>query len=96
MEVRKHTSQGVWVWGEYDFYINNRLVAKFRRQLIGLDYAYVYFLPEAFRGDYCIRIDLRYITSEEALTKAINIVRKKLYLIAENALSDIRKVDIEE
>lgn len=62
MQVQKHKSEGVWFRGEYNFYVENRLVAKLRRQLIGNDYAYLYFLPEIYRDDDRTRINLRYMT----------------------------------
>lgn len=96
MEIRKFKSYGQWVWGEYDFYVNNKIVAKFRTQLIGSDYVYVYFLPQIYGDEYCIRIDKRYITHDEALDKAIKIVQKKLYTLASNILSDIKQVEMEK
>ena len=98
MEIRKHKVEGKWVYGEYDFYINNnnKLVAQLRTQLVGIDYMYLYFLPNLYRDSDCTRIDLRYITYEEALEKATKIVKKKLYALASNVLSGIRETDIEE
>lgn len=89
MEIRKHKVNGEWIWGEYNFYVNNKLVAELRRQLIGFDYMYVYFLPELYRDNYRIRIDLRYMTFDEVLEKATKIVKKKLYIMASNILSSI-------
>lgn len=96
MEIRKYKPYGSWNWGEYDFYIKNKRVAKFRNQLIGLDYVYLYFMPDDFGDNYCIRIDKRYITHDEALEKAIRIVKKKMYLIATDILSDINDTKILE
>ena len=96
MEIRKHKVEGKWVYGKYDFYINNKLVAQLRTQLVGLDYMYLYFLPNLYRDSDCTRIDLRYLTHEEALEKATKIVKKKLYALASNVLSGIRETDIEE
>ena len=96
MQIRKFKPYGQWVWGEYDFYVNNKIVAKFRTQLIGSDYVYVYFLPQIYRDEYCIRIDKRYITHDEALDKAIKIVQKKLYTLASNTLFDIKKIEREK
>ena len=89
MEIRKHVIGKVWLYGEYDFYVGDCLVASLRNQLAGLDYAYLYFLPNIYRDEYRIRIDLRYITRDEALEKAIRIVKKKLYTMASNTLSSI-------
>lgn len=46
MEVRKHKVENRWVYGEYDFYIGEELVAQLTTQLVGVDYAYLYFLPK--------------------------------------------------
>ena len=82
MEIRKHKIKNNWIFGEYDFFINDKLVAQLRRQLVGADYIYLYFLPKQY-GDYDrTRIDWRYITNEELLEKAVKIVTKKLYLEA--------------
>lgn len=96
MEIRKHKIEGVWIYGKYNFYVNNKLVAKLRRQLVGLDYAYIYFLPKLYGDEDCTRIDLRYFTNDEVLEKAIKIVKKKLYMIASNILTDIRETNIEK
>lgn len=96
MEIRKYKPYGQWIWGEYDFYINNQIVAKFRTQLVGSSYVYVYFLPQIYRYTYCIRIDKRHITHGEALDKAIKIVKKKLYAIASNILFDIKQPDVKQ
>lgn len=97
MEVRKHRCDNdIWVWGEYDFYINNKIVAQLRRQLIGTDYAYVYFLPSIYRDNNSTRIDIRYKTTDEILQSAIKIVKKKLYIIVSNTLCEIQKTNIEQ
>ena len=96
MEIRKHKVEHVWTYGEYNFYIGDNLVAKLRIQLVSMDYAYVYFLPNLYGDDDCTRIDLRYITDNEALEKAIRIVKKKLYKMASNALSSITETKIEK
>lgn len=96
MDVRKHKVDGVWIYGEYNFYIDNNLIAQLRRQLVELDYAYLYFGPKLYGCEDRTRIDLRYITNDEALKKAIKIVKKKLYVISSNILSDIRETNIEE
>lgn len=78
MEIRKHKIKNNWIFGEYDFFINDKLVAQLRRQLVGADYIYLYFLPKQY-GDYDrTRIDWRYITNEELLEKAVKIVTKKV------------------
>lgn len=96
MEVKKHriNGSGRWVFGEYDFYINGKLVAEYRLPLIGLDHSYLYFLPKIY--DDCTRINLKYMTFEEGLEKAINITKKKLYLLATNIVTDIKNTKIEE
>lgn len=96
MKIKKYKPHGQWIWGEYDFYINNQIVAKIRTQLIGSSYMYVYFLPKIYKDTCCIRIDKRHITHDEALDKAIKIVKKKLYAIASNILFDIKQPDIME
>lgn len=48
MEIKKHRVNGRYVYGEYDFYINGKLIAEYRLPLIGLDYSYLYFLPELY------------------------------------------------
>ena len=37
MEIRKHKIKNNWIFGEYDFFINDKLVAQLRRQLVGAD-----------------------------------------------------------
>ncbi len=97
MEVRKHRCDNdIWVWGEYDFYINNKIVAQLRRQLIGTNYVYLYFLPTVYRDNDCTRIDIRYMTYDTILQNAIKIVKKKLYIMASNTLSEIQKTKIEQ
>ena len=39
MEIKRHKVENRWFFGEYDFYIDGKLVAQLRRQLIGMDYA---------------------------------------------------------
>ena len=95
MQIKKHTVNGRWVFGEYDFYINNHLIAKLRRQLIGTDYAYLYFLPELYGDENRTRLDLRCNTSEETLKSAIKIVKKKLYASASAILTNIKTTEIE-
>ena len=95
MKIKKHRIGTKWVYGEYDFYIGNNLVAEYRTPLIGMDYTYVYFLPSVYGDTDCTRIDCRYITSKDALKKAINLVRKKMYLLATNALSEMKSAEIE-
>ena len=90
MEVRKHRVENRWVYGEYDFYIGEELVAQLTTQLVGVDYAYLYFLPKLYRDNDRTRIDLRYITYDEALEKAIKIVTKKLYLQSMNILDSLK------
>lgn len=94
MEIKKHRVNGRRRYGEYDFYINGKLIAEYRLPLIGLDYSYLYFLPELY--DDCTRINLKDMTFERALGKAINITQKKLYLLATNILTDIKNTKIEE
>lgn len=97
MEIRKHKVNTKWIYGAYDFYIGDFLVAQLRRPLIGLDYAYVFFFPKLYGKSDCTRIDLRYITDEnEPLETAIKIVKKKLYKMASNTLSSITETKIEK
>lgn len=95
MQIKKYKPCGKWIYGEYDFYVGNQIVAKFRTQLIGVDYVYLYFLPKIYGDSYSIRIDIRYITIKEALEKATKIVQSKLYTIASDILSDIKHIEIE-
>ena len=96
MEIRKHKVDNVWIFGEYDFYVDNKLVAQLRNQLVGTDYVYLYFLPDLYNCTDRTRIDLRYMTYNEVIKKETNIVVKKLYLITTNVLSEIKKVEIIE
>lgn len=96
MEIKKHKVENVWIFGEYNFYINGKIVAELRTQLVGTDYAYLYFLPEQYHCHDRTRIDLRYMTYNEVIEKATNVVLKKLYLLATNILSEIREVEINE
>ena len=95
MEVRKHRVKNRWIYGEYDFYIGEVLVAQLTTQLVGVDYAYIYFLPKIYRDNDKTRIDLRYITYDEALEKAIKIVTKKLYLQSMNVLDSLKNMEVE-
>lgn len=95
MKVRKHKVENRLVYGEYDFYIGEELVAQLTTQLVGVDYAYLYFLPKIYRGNDRTRIDLRYITYDEALEKAIKIVTKKLYLQSMNILDSLKNMEVE-
>lgn len=95
MEVRKHKVENRLVYGEYDFYIGEELVAQLTTQLVGVDYAYLYFLPKIYIGNDRTRIDLRYITYDEALEKAIKIVTKKLYLQSMNILDSLKNMEVE-
>ena len=95
MEVRKHKVENRWVYGEYDFYIGEELVAQLTTQLVGVDYAYLYFLPKLYRDNDRTRIDLRYITYDEALEKDIKIVTKKLYLQSMNILDSLKNMEVE-
>ena len=95
MQIKKYKPYGRWIYGEYDFYVGNQIVAKFRTQLVGLDYVYLYFLPRIYGDRYKIRIDIRHITDKEALEKAIKIVQSKLYTLAIDVLSDIKHTEIE-
>ena len=36
MEIKRHKVENRWFFGEYDFYIDGKLVAQLRRQLIGM------------------------------------------------------------
>lgn len=95
MEIRKHKIKNNWIFGEYDFFINDKLVAQLRRQLVGADYIYLYFLPKQY-GDYDrTRFDWRYITNEELLEKAVKIVTKKLYLEAMKIFNGLIHISIE-
>lgn len=96
MEVRKHKVGNRWIYGEYDFYIGEELVAQLTTQLVGVDYAYLYFLPKIYRDNDRTRIDLRYITYDEALEKAIKIVTKKLYLQSMNILDSLKNIEVEK
>lgn len=96
MEIRKHKVEKVWMYGEYDFYVNDKLVAQLRGQLVGTDYMFLYFLPTLFGDEDRTRIDIRYYTYNEALEKATKIVRKKLYKMASNVLEDIREAEVEK
>ena len=96
MEVRKHRVENRWVYGEYDFYIGEELVAQLTTQLVGVDYVYLYFLPKIYGDEDRTRIDLRYITYTEALEKAIKIVTKKLYLQSMNILDNLKNIEIEK
>lgn len=95
MEVRKHRVENRWVYGEYDFYVGEELVAQLTTQLVGVDYAYLYFLPKLYRDNNRTRIDLRYITYDEALEKAIKIVTKKLYLQSMNIIDSLKNMEVE-
>ena len=96
MEIRKHRVKNRWIYGEYDFYIGEELVAQLTTQLVGVDYAYLYFLPKIYGDEDRTRIDLRYITYTEALEKAIKIVTKKLYLQSMNILDNLKNIEIEK
>lgn len=96
MEVRKHRVKNRWVYGEYDFYIGEELVAQLTTQLVGVDYAYLYFLPKIYRDNDRTQIDLRYITYDEVLEKAIKIVTKKLYLQSMNILGSLKSIEVEK
>ena len=89
MEVRKNNDG----YMRYDFYIGEELVAELTTQL-GLDYAYLYFLPTTHKDNDRTRIDLRYITYDEAVEKAIKIVIKKLYLQSVNILDSLKNIDV--
>lgn len=85
-----------YIFGEYDFYLNGNLIAQLRRQLMGHDYAYVYFFPKLYGDSDRTRIDLnKYVTNDEVLEKAKTIIRKKLYLMATGILSDMRSVEMD-
>lgn len=71
------------------------MVAQLTTQLVGVDYAYLYFLPKIYRDNDKTRIDLRYITYDEALEKAIKIVTKKLYLQSMNVLDSLKNMEVE-
>lgn len=90
MEVRKNAG-----YMRYDFYIGEELVAELTT-LLGLDYAYLYFLPTMRKDNDRTRIDLRYITYDEAVEKAIKIVTKKLYLQSMNILDSLKSIDVEK
>lgn len=96
MEVRKHRVENRSVYGEYDFYIGEELVAQLTTQLVGVDYAYLYFLPKIYRDNNRTRIDLRHMTYDEALEKAIKIVTKKLYLRSMNVLYSLKNIEVEK
>lgn len=96
MEIRKHKVEKVWIYGEYNFYVNNQLVAQLRGQLVGTDYMFLYFLPSLYRDEDRTRIDIQYHTYDEALEKATKIVKKKLYKMASSILEDIRETEIEK
>lgn len=96
MKIKRHRPYGSWIWGEYNIYVNNKLVAKIRKPLVGMDHTYVYFLPTIYGDNNCTTIDSRYLVESEVLEKAVNIVRKKLYLLATNIISDMRVSVIEE
>lgn len=96
MEIRKFTVEKVWMFGEYDFYVNNKLVAKLRGQLVGSDYMFLYFLPNLYGDEDRTRIDIRYHTYNEALEQATRIVKKKLYKMATSILEDIKETEVEK
>ena len=92
MEIKRHKVENRWFFGEYDFYIDGKLVAQLRRQLIGMDYAYLYFLPNLYKDNDCTRIDIRYMVDSEVIEKAYRIVTKKLYSMSMKELSGIREI----
>lgn len=95
MEIKKHRPYGKWIYGEYDFYINNVIIANLKRQFLGYDYAYIYFLPQLYGDNYCIRINVKDMVNEEVIEKATRIIQSKLYTLATDILSDIRHTEIE-
>lgn len=84
------------MYGEYDFYANDKLVAQLRGQLVGTDYMFIYFLPSLYGDEDRTRIDIRYHTYNEALEKATKIVRKKLYKITSSVLESIKETEVEK
>ena len=94
MEIRKHRVGDKCIHGEYDFYIGEELVAQLTTQLVDVDYAYLYFLPKIYGDNDRTKIDLRYITFNEALEKAIKIVTKKLYLQSMHILDNLKNIEV--
>ena len=92
MKVRKNSNG----YMRYDFYIGEELVAELLTTPFGIDYAYLYFLPTMRKDNDRTRIDLRYITYDEAVEKAIKIVTKKLYLQSTNILDSLKSIDVEK
>ena len=92
MLIKRHKGY----FGEYDVYCNGILVAEIRRQLIGMDYSYVYFLPDLYKENDCTPIFKRYLSEKEVLEKAIKIIKKKLYKLSAGILEDIRLPDTKE
>lgn len=92
MEIKEHKVANRWIFGEYDFYIDGKLVAQLRRQLIGMDYAYLYFLPNLYRENDRTRIDIRYMVDSEVVEKAYRIVTKKLYTMSMKVLDGIKEI----
>ena len=92
MEIKRHKVENRWIYGEYDFYIDGVLVAQLRRQLIGMDYAYLYFLPDLYRDNDRTRIDIRYMVDSEVIEKAFRIITKKLYTMSMKVLDGIKEI----
>lgn len=80
-------------YGEYDFYlsINNTeiRIASLTGQLVGMSKM---FLIIYFPAKECseVTLDLNYHTYDEVLEKAKRIIRKKMYVAAQDILSEIR------
>ena len=96
MQIKKVKLCNKWMYGDYDFCINNHIVAMVRTPIVGIDSITIYFLPELYKNEYAIKIDTRYMTEKETLDKITKIVQKKLYLFASNILSDIQTIEKEE
>lgn len=95
MQIKKYKPYGRWIYGEYDFYIGNHIVANLRRQFLGYDYVYVYFLPQIHSDSYRIRINIKDMINREVIEKATQIIQSKLYTLATDILSDIKHTEIE-
>lgn len=81
---------------DYEFLIGNNRVAVLSSQLSGLDYMYLYFLPDVLRDNDRTRIDIRYKTVDEAVEIATKIVKKKLYIMSSNILESIKGITVEK
>lgn len=95
MQIKKYKPCGKWIYGEYDFYIGNHIVANLRRQFLGYDYAYIYFLPQIHSDSYRIRINIKDMINREVIEKTTQIIQSKLYTLATDILSDIKHTEIE-